>query len=63
MTDGRDALLTMMLDCGSDDLRLLDDVGYAWYDIFADAGEVAELGGINSIMTKADCVDITAVQQ
>ena len=47
---GRESLLMMMLDCGSDDLRLLDDVGYDWPDIFAGIDEVADVDGLNGIM-------------
>lgn len=31
---GRESLLTAILDCGTDDLSLLDDVQYDWADIF-----------------------------
>lgn len=32
--NGRESLLTAILDCGTADLSLLDDVQYDWYDIF-----------------------------
>lgn len=34
MSNSKDFLLMNLLDCGSYDLKLIEDVGYNWYDIF-----------------------------
>lgn len=47
---GRDALLVSLMDCGELDLKLIDDVGYDWCDIFAGGAGAWEAGDFNSII-------------
>lgn len=48
MITSREELLMTLLNCGSADLSLLDDIGYDWSLVFARMGEMPR--DINSVM-------------
>lgn len=48
MISNRDYFLMTVLDCGQNDLSLLDDVNYDWGDILEDG--ISDLHSINDVM-------------
>lgn len=52
MIRGKDDLLMQLLNCGSLDLKLIDDVGYDFYDIleYCDGAEWVTSVGLNGVM-------------
>lgn len=57
---GRESLLTAILDCGTADLSLLDDVQYDWGDIFKRLEDDAH--DLNSVMREVFQVGYEDIQ-
>ncbi len=57
---GRESLLTAILDCGTDDLSLLDDVQYDWDDIFKRLED--DTHDLNSVMREVFQVGYEDIQ-